>query len=398
MPRLLPNWLEAYLVYTYSSESPELFHLWTGISMIAGALQRHCWFDMGYYDLYPNLYVVLVSPPGRCKKSTAIRTGRRLAAGIDDYIFGVDSTSREKIVQNMAKSFKNNQSPLTIHSSEFASLFATSKENMLIFATDIYECPPEWTHDTVGNKEQKIKAPFLNILAGTTPESLVRDVPVEAIGVGLMSRVIFVHEDTPRHRHWRPTLTPEQLKLREMLMNDLKHIHEVIKGPYQITEDFDALFEKWNATRATNFNPTHDARLDSYFDRKPDHLKKVCMIVAASLHDEMILTADDLALTMNLMEQVEARMPLAFLSIGRNPLTQDISNVLGDILSQPGGVSEGELMNRFRHNVRLDELREILTTLLVGGHVVIRDGRYFNAGIAAPSALPAQSDSRSEPE
>ena len=95
--RILPNWLEAYMAFTHSLESPDEYHTWTALSTIGGAVRRRAYFDMGHFKLYPNLYAVLVGPPGRCKKSTAMRVGRGMLAELPGIKFTTDSITREKL-------------------------------------------------------------------------------------------------------------------------------------------------------------------------------------------------------------------------------------------------------------------------------------------------------------
>src|SRR3990167_8776352 len=72
------DWLRVYLSLTEGQESPDIFHLWCAVSTIATTLERNVWLDRGYYTLYPNLYVVLVSGSAVARKSTAIGVASRL--------------------------------------------------------------------------------------------------------------------------------------------------------------------------------------------------------------------------------------------------------------------------------------------------------------------------------
>ena len=379
MPRQLEgyNWLEAYLAYTNESKSPEIFHLWTGISIIAGALQRKVWFDMGYYKLYPNLYIVLVAPPGRCAKSTAMAIGRGMTTEVEYYPFAVESTSREKLIKSLSLNYKDGQSVLNVHASEFASFFATSAEKMLVFLTDIFFAQETWTHETLSGSTAQIKGPFVNVLAGTTPESLERDVAVSAVGVGLVSRIVFVYADTPRKRKWRPELSPDQVKLGDMLKADLKYISEHFKGPFTFTESWNQAFQAYEDSQVDNPNQTGQSALDQFYERKSDHIKKIAMVLSAARKDTMILTEEDLQLTLETLAVVEKRMGEVFRGVGKNPLARDINDVLVEVLSDPAGVTRGELLLRFQTSLRIDELDEVLTTLQIQGKLILRDGRYY---------------------
>ncbi|KKL20109.1 hypothetical protein LCGC14_2458730, partial [marine sediment metagenome] len=76
--RRVEDWLTGYLEYTGDQESPSLFHLWVGLSVIASALGREVWINRGYYTLFPNMYVVLIGASARVRKTSAIRIGYEL--------------------------------------------------------------------------------------------------------------------------------------------------------------------------------------------------------------------------------------------------------------------------------------------------------------------------------
>jgi hypothetical protein len=370
--RSLPNWIEAYLMYTHSNEAPEEFHLWMALTTIAGVLRRNVSFDMGYFTVYPNLYTVLVSPPGRCKKSTAMRISREFLRKVDGINFTSDSISRERLIQDLSQCLKDDQSPMTAYSSEFASLLTTSGMDMVVFLTDIYDSPSEWSHKTKMGGTQKIIAPYLNLAGGTTPDWIARSLPLDTVGIGLTSRVLFVYQDTPRKRPPRPKLTPEQIKLGDLLTYDLRLI-STISGEYKLDSEAEKVFDSWYEDRLDNPNTSGDPRLNGYFERKPVHVLKVAMIVAASRHSNLLITVDDLQLTWGLLERTEARMPKVFAAVGKNVLAFDLVQIVDAVAAGgPAGITERELMQRFVHNVRREEMAEILATLIQMGTVFVQ--------------------------
>ena len=76
--RHLDDWLEGFLKFTFNSEPPRMFRLWTAISVVAACLQRKCVLHWGSLDFYPNMYVVLVAPSGKARKGTAMIPGLKL--------------------------------------------------------------------------------------------------------------------------------------------------------------------------------------------------------------------------------------------------------------------------------------------------------------------------------
>jgi hypothetical protein len=371
------SWLEGYLAYTAESESPEEYHLWVGISAIAGALRRRVFFDMGYFLLYPNMYVVLVGPAGRCKKSTAMRVGRQMLSQVPGLDFTTDSVTRERLIQDLTQAYKDGQSAMTAYSSEFASLLTSSGMDMVVFLTDIFDSPMEWSHKTKAGGTNKIKQPYLNLLAATTPSWISTAMPLDTVGIGLTSRIVFVFQDTPRIKPPFPELSEAQKLLGEMLVKDLTAI-SVMEGQFQLSPEAKAFYTDWYTSHIGDPNKSGDPRLAGYYERKPMHLLKLAMIVSASIKDDPIFTLDDLQHAMTLFDKIEKRMPKVFASVGKNPLFADREEVYNAILLT-GGMTIGELNDKFGYALRKDEVAETIDTLMLIGKVRLGPGGLYQS-------------------
>lgn len=362
--RLLPNWIQSYLAYTAESESPEEYHKWVAISVIAGALRRRVFFQMGYFNLYPNQYVVMVGPPGRCKKSTAMRIGRTLLGAVPDLKFTTDSVTRERLIQDLTQAHSDGHSSMTAYSSELATLLTSSGMDMVAFLTDIYDSPPEWSHQTKMGGTNKIKAPYLNLIAATTPDWIAKAMPMDTVGIGLTSRIVFVYQDTPRVKDPFPVLSPEQVELQKLLLHDL-HQLAMFGGEFQLDKVAKKFYSDWYKSRLEKPNPTGDNRLDGYFERKPMHVLKLAMVVSAALKNELLLTETDIAASLGLLGEIEEKMPKVFANVGKNPLSADIDAVALAIAENgQRGTMMPELIRRFKHSLRKDELLEVLDMLV----------------------------------
>lgn len=361
--RLLPNWIKAYLAYTDSSESPEVFHKWTAISALAGAVRRKVYFNMGYFLLYPNMYIVFVGPPGRVKKSSAMRLGRGFMSRIPDISFTTDSVTRERLIQDMSQSFKDGHSSMTAYSSEFASLLTSSGMDMVVFLTDIFDSPEEWSHRTKVGGTNKIKSPYLNLLGCTTPDWIAKAMPLDTIGIGLTSRIVFIYADEPRVRNPFPTLSKEQIELAELLAKDLVSI-SMLEGEYRLSETARSRYVEWYQARIKEPNTTGDARLNGYFERKPMHLLKLAMLVSASYRDDLIIELSDLEQAMALFNEVESFMPKVFANVGKNPFSMDYEEAMMCVYQHDGPIELGDLLKRMKHSVRQSELEEIMNSLV----------------------------------
>ena len=74
------DWIDTYLKYTKGTPTPSIFRLWSAITAVSGAVERRVWVETGKGKLYPNLYTLLVGPPGS-GKSQAIKPVKELLDG-----------------------------------------------------------------------------------------------------------------------------------------------------------------------------------------------------------------------------------------------------------------------------------------------------------------------------
>lgn len=381
------NWLQAYAEYTSESESPDSYHLWTGLSILASAVRRRVYLDQGIYTLFPNLFVILVGPPGRVAKSTSIRLGRTILLGVEDVIFGPDSVTREELIRQMAKvGGKDKNAEMTIHSTELSSLIEPSGVPMIQFLTDIYDGDYKWRYSTKGSGKDTLNNPLLNILAGTTPSWIAEGMPADVIGHGFTSRVVFVYEEVPRHLN--PDPLPADEKLVHALKEDLKHI-ALLKGEFKWKGEVGTKGQEgWVPGEAKEAYYSYykdiaetlpsDYRVEGYHWRKKVHLLKVAMLLSVAERDSLELLPQDIHAAWDLLESLEANMYKTFSAVGKYEHAVDMERILQQIM-ESGGISRKEIYKRNRAAGDIDAIGKMITMLRSMGAVktVKEDGEEF---------------------
>lgn len=172
-----------------------------------------------------------------------------------------------------------------------------------------------------------------------------------------------------------PKLTPAQRQIRELLQHDLLSI-TMMQGEYKLTPDaYHWYDEEWGLEYQRAGAHHTDSRLAGYFERKPTHLIKLAMAVAASQRNDLVITVDDFIAALSMLEYAETNMPKVFAHVGRNPLAFDHELVAAAIQSS-GTITFGQLLTQFQHNLRLEELQEVLSSLLTQGRIVQRGAKY----------------------
>jgi len=359
--------------YTAQLESPDSYHLWVGMSMIAACLGRKTWLDMGLFKVFTNMYIVLVGPPGRCRKSVAVNTGIDLVLDMPDEVrVSADSITREALIQliNTCKSDKTLidygegevpyvHSSLTVISKELSVFLGTGNHDLLSLLTDLYDCPKVWVYKTKGQGTDSLQGPWLNMLGASTPDWLVGSVPAEAIGGGFTSRVLFIVEDKVRHKKAKPKMTEHELTLRSKLQHDLEQMC-LAKGEFILTQEADEHYEEWYNNDNTKID---DARFWGYAERKHIHMLKVAMILAVSEGMDNIIEDKHVTRALRLLDDIEPSMIEAFGAAGRNPYAADMDEIIQNI-KRSGKIEHMQLRRSLLMNVSKGNFAEAINTLL----------------------------------
>lgn len=336
MSRNLPDWLDAFMELTDNSEPPILFRKWAGISAIASALQRKVRVELGLsLTFYPNLYIVLVGPSAT-GKGTAMKFASDIIEQVPSIRLSAQATSLQALIRRMKETNLTDidlvtgeqqyHSSLTIFSTEFTVFLGYHNKELIAALCEWYDCHSRWSYETIARKKEEIIGVWVNLFAGTTPDAIQSSLPIESIGGGLTSRIIFVYEERKGKLVVIPTKTEREILLQQALVNDLETI-SMLSGRMSYTEGFIDEYSKWCYDADTN-PPFYDRKFDGYCGRRRKHLLSLSMICSASHSDEMIMTADDLKRAAMLLAEVEVKMGRVFKGMGRS----DISSLINDAI------------------------------------------------------------------
>jgi hypothetical protein len=390
------GWISTYLKYSQQQASPPLFHLWTAISVVSGVLKRNTWIDRGgYFNLYPNLYVVLIAPTGRCKKSTAARMGVKVMQSIDGIKITHEKLTPEGLIAHLgevgggitttvASDGKNvrigpkHDSTCYVFAPELSVFIGSASyvNGLIEVLTTLYECPDEWEYKTRTKGTIHLNNVCINLIGATNPEWMAKGFSEDSFGGGFMGRIIFIFQDSRRKVAWI-TKAPDADDLKIKLLHDLVKISEM-KGTFAISDGAYEYYEKWHDAFEGDFS----GRMAGYFERKPDHILKLAMILSASTSDNMVITKDHIEAAINMLSTVEELMPKAFSYVGATPEARIAYHVIDIIANSPQHfISYKRLLNTIQHMIKnRKELEEVVDLLESAGQIrqLNRAGkRYF---------------------
>lgn len=371
MQKRVDDWIDGYLQYTENSEPPTMYKRWTAISCIAACLQRKCFLEWGELTFYPNMYVVLVGPSGKCRKGTAMGVGARFLRDLGIPL-AAEAITREALIRELKESTEQTidtktgdvdyHASLTIYSQELTVFLGYNNLQLISDITDWYDCRDNWTYRTKNMGTDEIVGVWVNLIGATTPDLVRSALPQDAVGGGLSSRIIFVYEHNKSKTVAAPFLTTEDQHLREKLQHDLEDIY-TMRGRFKITDDFLEAWVKWYEAQEGN-PPFNLEQFQGYIHRRPNHILKLCMILSASSRTDMVITSEILDRAIDILTKTEKNMPHTFAGYGKASTAELISKLMS-IIGMQGEITKTELLQKQHYNIEdLEQLDKAISTLV----------------------------------
>lgn len=380
--RELPDWITEFMRNAEWGESPPYFYFWTAVATIAAALRRKVWLDMGTFTWYPNLYTLLVAPPGIVQKSSTSDLGMRLLRDIPSIHQGPTTLTWQSLYDaylevgeefNVSPTETRTQYSLYVNSPEFGITLNPRDTEMIDQLVHIWD-GAEMKKRTRKDGELKIPTPSLNLIACTTPSWIAENVPQYLIGGGLTSRILFVYgEHKTKYVAYPQLVIPPDYKDRQgRLTRDLERISQIVGG-FSLTPEAYAWGQEWYE----HFHKVEAPKLDKtliggYIARKQTLVHKVAMILSISQGNDLIITRELLERAALLITELEKTMPMVYSKIG---LTEDAnaSEQVLAFLHRFGGEADFNLLYRYMHKKYPDPeaFEKVLRGMIEAGMIEI---------------------------
>jgi len=367
--RRCENWLKTVAKIVEGTEAPAHYWLWSGLFTLCAALERKVWVPYGLDNIYPNLYVVLVSPPGKCRKGGPVSLSKRLLEAVQCTV-AKDSTSKQALCNELSQAFRQvvlpvqgtvQQSPMATISKEFSSLLSVDPKAMIEFLTDLYDSHDVWEYRVLSRDPEKLYGPCMSVFAATTPTYLANNLPYEAFGAGFFSRVVFVSGIEKRQRVPRPTLREEDEALLRDVIHDLGIIKR-LRGPFMWEENAGKLFDEWYEELDGKYREVKDERFHGFIERAHINVLKVAMAIRVSHSSKLVFTTNEIGMAITEIDAIFPTLSRSFGAMGRNERSQDIQDVMGQ-LRIFGQLSFSQLLADNWANIGVGALREVIDVL-----------------------------------
>ena len=364
-----------------NSESPVSYHTWSGLSVIASALERKVWMKWGHSEIYANLYIVLIGPSG-VRKGEPIVIARSLLQDIGTELVS-ESITKEALIRRMKNAIKNFDAPdsgsldirfqcaVSVIAEERAVFLGDSDTRFLADLTNWYDSRDKWVYETKHGGIDEVIGVCLNILASMAPDWIPTTIPMGAIGGGFTSRIIFVVEHKKAKVITNPNLVGVDEKLREDLLHDLEVIRSLV-GEFRFDKESLKAYESWykgEEDKTAKGRPAiADSRFGGYNSRRATHLKKLSMVCSASHSSRLIINRTDFNRALQLLTHAERAMPEVFGRVGLSAYAEQTAMVM-ELVKEKKRISKGDIQRQLYRDIDERTLEIVISTLEISSFI-----------------------------
>lgn len=341
------HFFDNYMTYAKENEAPRIFHMWGALSAISAAIGRKTHLDLGIFQVYPNLYSVLVGSPG-CGKSTALSITKEMVRALKTVPICAASITREALIREMSKdgspckkSYKmpdgqvREFNQLCIMASELVTFLGANGTTMIEFMTDIYD-ESRYEVKTKNKGEDDIVNPYISLLGCMTPEMTTGYLKQSIITGGFTRRAIFVLSHEKGKPVPRPQITTEMARAKLQCIDYLR-VLSAQQGEFQWAPDAMQTYDEWYIAFRLNPNKLNDPSTMGYYETKPIQALKVAMLVSLAESAKMILEKRHFEFALSLLAEAEKNLEQVFLGVGKNDTAQLASKIVSylEMINQP---------------------------------------------------------------
>ncbi len=378
---------DLYFKYTEKTEPPMVFHRWSLMSCLASSLGRQFYLPFADFRIFPNMYVMLIGDPGT-RKSTAIKTSKRIlsASGYDK--FSAERTSKEKFLLDL-EGVEDDTGSVKDASAVMRNLFGDDYANVdprevFVVADEFNEFVGsgnleflsllgslwDWD-DPVAPFKQRLKTsrsvsifqPTINILSGNTHAGFAEAFPPQTLGQGFLSRLILVFGESSGKKFAFPEKPPDSLK--QQLIDEFVEIKTQVSGEATMSSKARDMLQ----TIYHSFEGLEDARFKHYSTRRYTHLLKLCLLTAAASRRTEI-RAEDVLFANTLLTYTEHRMPNAMGEFGKAKNADVAARLISVLSDAKGPMDTPALWKQVQSDLdKPEDLNKLLAGLVQGGKI-----------------------------
>lgn len=382
LDKILPQkgWLREYVDFSSGLEACTRFRFFSACCAVGAAVNNRVWIQRGDPNLlpklFPNLWVLLLAPPGRGHKTSTINMSVNcLQQGAPEARILSDKLTPEALVKALSEPDVQEKIRIgprdavgLIKAPELSVFFGRQQYNvgLVSLITDLYDYKEEWSSETIMRGKSTLKNVCISIIGGSTPAWLQKMLPEDAFTGGFMSRFVIV-EMPPMYLKRRALPRQESEYNWQHIINGFNKFRQ-FNGQMQWTKNGEkAYIDHYEALL-----PTGDAQRDAYQERETEQILKLAMLLTIS-EGEMLVRKWHMNKAREilncLMEETAPRIE----RLATHPRMQLVQEIQ-DLLRQESKMSKRQILKKLYRGLQYGEAQfaEAFRILIMAGVVEAR--------------------------
>ena len=378
---LIPTsgWFRDYYDFAQDLEACPRFKFFSAACVLGALFSNRVWLQRGDESLlpklFPNVWVILLAPPGRGHKTSTINMAINcLEAAAPDIRLLADKLTPESLVKTLSAPTRGEgaiqigptDATGLIKAPELSVFFGKQQYNtgLVSLITDLYDFRERWSSETIMRGKNILKNVCISILGGSTPTWLQKMLPEDAFTGGFMSR--FVMCEMPG-KYFKRRAFPRRIKgtpAWDQIVDGMRRL-QPMQGKMDWTREASDAYQAYYE----NLFPSGDVQRDAYQEREAEQILKIAMLLALS-QENMIMTLEDFRLAKTIMETLKVETYPRIDHLTTHPRMQ-ICQDIQELLTNRGSMHESELMKRLFRSLAHGEpqFREAIKVLKIAGVV-----------------------------
>jgi energy-coupling factor transporter ATP-binding protein EcfA2 len=370
------------------TDIPDTFIIWSALSLVGAALKNNVYFQIGTYTLYPNMFIVLVGPPGVGKGASMSILEQMIIDTKPNQVVNMlsDRITAERIIERIsdgwstAPQLKNMQ--LVLGKNDHNCLLFSSEIRVLLGASDwmlefLEEAWSKTTYEyqTKNKGNVAIDNMCCSLLAASVPDFL-RNVNREAhmvITGGFSSRCLFIYAENPSKDLPFPEPLKKNLKSKALYDNLVLDLQEIgtLRGEFVIDTGARLRFEAFlRLNRAASSKDDSEA-VANFRARIKAHVLKLAMIFSVSRDNTLHISEMDMVNAIAEVQKILVSLSKLFRGAGEG-MDAAVTARVQDFIEKYGRVSKKEIFKALHRHLNSPEaLDRILYVLESIGYCVV---------------------------
>lgn len=322
------NWIDTVLSQTDHVETPKQFVKWSLYSAIAAITSPNVSLSkQGAYDLYPNVYVMLLAESG-VGKGFGVWLAKSLVTTVDTTRVFAGRNSIQKIVTDLSMAMTRGKGKEMIKdaraylsSGEFVNFLLRDEQSISIL-TEWYDTHyvKEWANSLKSTGTETLKDVNITMLGASTSDYLRESVPVAAIRGGFFGRLMIIYSAEKGKINALIDEAKESEQVAPRIKEWSKHLVELSKiekgSKFQTTEGAREFYRPWYYDLQERIRSRKLIDKTGYIHRLHDHALKIAMVLSLSESPELLLTKHHVEEGIELAESLLMTVKSTVMGIG----------------------------------------------------------------------------------